>query len=69
MTVKSIEQLYLNVKGSEKRQALLNIIYKHQPNSALIFANTKKYITLYICFKTIKSYSLSTREVIGRVKK
>ena len=44
MTVKSIEQFYLNVKGSEKKQALLNIIYKHQPNSALIFSNTKRMV-------------------------
>ena len=44
MTVKSIEQFYLNVKGSEKKQALLNLIYKHQPNSALIFSNTKRMV-------------------------
>jgi len=44
MTVKSIEQYYLNIKGSEKKQALLNLIYKHQPNSALIFANTKRMV-------------------------
>ena len=42
ITVKSIDQYYLNVRGSEKKQALLNLLYKHQPNSALIFANTKR---------------------------
>ena len=44
LTVKSIDQYYLNIKGSEKKQALLNLIYKHQPNSALIFANTKRMV-------------------------
>lgn len=44
LTVKSIEQFYLNVKNSEKKQALLNLIYKHQPNSALVFANTKRMV-------------------------
>ena len=44
MTVKSIDQYYLNIKGSEKKQALLNLIYKHHPNSALIFANTKRMV-------------------------
>ena len=44
MTVKSIDQYYLNIKGSEKKQALLNLIYKHQPNSALVFANTKRMV-------------------------
>lgn len=44
VTVKSIDQYYLNIKGSEKKQALLNLIYKHQPNSALIFANTKRMV-------------------------
>ena len=44
MTVKSIDQYYLNIKGSEKKQALLNLIYKHNPNSALIFANTKRMV-------------------------
>ena len=44
VTVKSIDQYYLNIRGSEKKQALLNLIYKHQPNSALIFANTKRMV-------------------------
>lgn len=44
MTVKSIEQYYLTVSGSDKKQALLNLIYKHQPNSALVFANTKRMV-------------------------
>ena len=44
VTVKSIDQYYLNVRGSEKKQALLNLIYKHQPNSALVFANTKRMV-------------------------
>lgn len=44
VTVKSIDQYYLNIKGSEKKQALLNLLYKHQPNSALIFANTKRMV-------------------------
>lgn len=44
ITVKSIEQFYLNIKASEKKQALLNILYKYQPNSALIFANTKRMV-------------------------
>ncbi len=44
VTVKSIDQFYLNVKNPEKKQALLNLLYKHQPNSALIFANTKRMV-------------------------
>ncbi len=44
ITVKTIDQYYINVRGSEKKQALLNLIYKYQPNSALVFANTKRMV-------------------------
>lgn len=40
-TVSTIEQFYFNLKSSDKQNALLNLLYKHNPNSALIFANTK----------------------------
>ncbi len=44
MTVKTIKQYYFNINGSEKKQALLNLLYIHQPKSALIFANTKRMV-------------------------
>lgn len=44
MTVDSIEQYYVNVKSANKATALLNLIYKHNPKTALVFANTKKMV-------------------------
>ena len=40
-SVETIEQYYINIKNPSKMNALTNLIYKHNPKSAIVFANTK----------------------------
>ena len=43
-TIEDIEQSYIEIAHSQKKEALAALLFYHQPNRAIIFCNTKKMV-------------------------
>lgn len=44
VTIKDIEQTYIDVPHNRKKEALITLLRFHNPNRAIIFSNTKKMV-------------------------
>ena len=63
VTVDEIEQLLYHVSGEDKMKLLLGILKQRQPESAIIFCNTKKYAE--IVAKRLRINEISCEFIIG----
>uniref|UniRef100_A0A7C3IK16 DEAD/DEAH box helicase n=1 Tax=Gracilinema caldarium TaxID=215591 RepID=A0A7C3IK16_9SPIR len=63
VTVDEIEQLLYHVSGDDKMKLLLGILKQRQPESAIIFCNTKKYAE--IVAKRLRINDISCEFIIG----
>jgi len=63
VTVDEIEQLLYHVPGDEKMKLLLGILKQRQPESAIIFCNTKKYAE--IVAKRLRINEIPCEFIIG----
>ncbi|AEJ18732.1 DEAD/DEAH box helicase [Gracilinema caldarium] len=63
VTVDEIEQLLYHVPGDEKMKLLLGILKQRQPESAIIFCNTKKYAE--IVAKRLRINDIPCEFIIG----
>jgi ATP-dependent RNA helicase DeaD len=63
LTIDTVEQFYLEVKGAEKNEALARVLEAEQPDQAIVFARTK--IRTEQLYRTLRDKGMNVKALHG----